>query len=138
MKIDFGFNVKHENSNDEVALPVLTDDYYEIFKTTGRADFLSGIFRFNADEVLFKVEIDGNVVFNVELKEIKDILGFKKQEHEPRYPIRYNESKKSVIIDFGSPIQLISGIRFLAKSNSNSRKRKLTAYSAIFVNGADS
>ena len=128
MKVEISRPLLNIVNYTKVDLPRSNAAYYEIYSFSGRGDFLSAQFKFNSEQVVIKIEIDGRIVTEVNMKHIKDLMGYRDKNLRSDAAINYNEGKKLAEINFGMPVEFRNSLKFFARANSTSNGRDLLGY----------
>jgi len=132
MKVDIGLNLKTYNDFTKVNLPTSSSSYYEILSIDNKGDFMYSSFKFNNDGILFKIEIDGEAILEVNLRDMRTM--FEHSNKFSRSPFTYNKENKTFEVSFDAPLAFRESIRFYAKADSGSNKRDLMGYFITTVN----
>ena len=136
MKIDIGAKLNHTSSTIKIDLPKSTEPYYEVYAYEGRGDFISAVIRFNSDSIDFKMVIDDKDVLDLDLKGLKDLVS-SGEDKTINHCIQWDKNYRSLLINFGLPVQFSNNISFYARSSTTSSSRDLKSYSIMLANGEE-
>ncbi len=131
MKINIGANLKHFFSKNKINLPVVTDDYIEIFNFEGKGIYVTSLFKFNNDDVILKVELDNSIILEQDINAFLDYFNLT-DGRNITYPLKVHKGGNICKLGFSNPVEFYSSVKIFAKSNSSSQRRDLQAYS-IFI-----
>ena len=88
--------------------------------------------RFNDEKIILRLEVDGNEVFEIDIKELKELT--KKPEEDFPIPfINYSEKRDAVMLDLRHPVLFKESVKIQAKANDNNSGRKLET-SIVYIN----
>ena len=111
-------NLKFEISTTEVELNRLNQDFNEIYSFTGYGNLISACFKLSRDDVIFRFEIDDEVVCEIDVSALARITHASNRDYHT--PIVYDTSDRVLVIKYDSAINYSRNIKFLFKRNSNS------------------
>jgi len=117
-------NLKFEISADEVELNPVNQDFNEIYSFTGYGYLISACFKLSKETVLFKFEVDGNVVCDLDVEDLSTITHTSNRDYHT--PIVYDPNDRVLVIKYSAAINFSREIKFLFKrtttgNNANSR-----------------
>lgn len=94
--------------------------YITLYTYSGSGKFFGGSFRYNTDKIVHRLLIDGEQIFDLDLKVIKDMTN----ASAPRLcSIGYNNGDGTIIFCPPCPIKYSSSIVFEAKGSDASGKK---------------
>ena len=131
MRVDIGNNIKYYESWVENTLPQLSSNYESIILEQGRGQFLESIFEFDSEKILFQLKIDGEIIVQTDLEELKDFYEPSNEKHGFVPSVGYQKDGKLLYIKFPLPVQFSESIEFLAKTNDGNKTKKLKGYQVI-------
>ena len=122
--------LKIEASNTEIRLPALWEDYQTLYQYSGIGKLIGFTMDFDSDNILIKLTIDGEEVFNLDLDVIESMVYSNDDEKYTRMLGYLGWSKSQNTISFypQSPIIYTSEIKIEAKANYNNYKRDMQSY----------
>jgi len=110
-------NLKFEVFPDEIQLNSLNQAFNEVYNYDGFGNLISACFKLSRDAALFRFEIDGNVVCELDVSVLSTITHASNREYHT--PIVYDTSDRVLIIKFDDAVGFSRNIKFLFKRNSN-------------------
>jgi hypothetical protein len=110
-------NLKFEISNTEVELNTLNQEFNEVYSYQGYGNLISACFKLSRDAALFRFEIDGNPICDLDVAVLSTITHASNREYHT--PIVFDTSDRVLIIKFDDALNFSRDIKFLFKRNSN-------------------
>lgn len=123
-------NLKFEISNDELELNAVNQDFNEVYSFIGYGYLISACFKLSKEQVLFKFEVDGNVVCDLSVEDLSSISHTSNINYPT--PIVYDPNDRVLIVKYDSAINFSRNIKFLFKrtttGNNNNARVQLQSY----------
>ena len=110
-------NLKFEVSNLDIDLNTLNEDFNEVYTYDGYGNLITASFKLSRDATIFKFEIDGNIICEVDVSDLADITYTSNRDFHT--PIVFDTSDRMLIVKFDNALNFSRNIKFLFKRNSN-------------------
>lgn len=132
-------NLKFEVSSDEVQLNPINQDFNEIYSFTGYGNLISASFKLSKSDVLFRFEIDGELVCELDLNELASITHTSNRDYQT--PIVYDPNDRVLVVKYSAAINFSRDIKFLFKrtttGNNNNARVQLQSYAVSLTKEVD-
>jgi hypothetical protein len=121
-----------DSSFTKIDLNRYYQSYNTIYDYSGTGKLYGFSMDFNSDNILIKLTIDGNSIFDIDLECIEDMTGNGDDEGGSCFCnlgwINWNADRNIIKFKPPYPISYSSNIKIEAKANSNTSSRDMTAY----------
>ena len=131
MRIDIGNDLKYYESFAERTLPKESNPFESVFSEVGRGQLIEAFFEFDSEKVFVQIKLNNVVVAEIDVENLKDFFDVDDVSNPQIPSIGWYSGSKVLFIKFPMPVNFVSGIEFLAKTNDGNKTKKLKGYQIV-------
>lgn len=121
---------KTELITGDIDLNPLAGDFTVIKEVTGKGKVFCCLVKFSSENVIFKFEIDNNVVIEIDCSDIADILD--QGDIKACGWLAWNDNRNMLLVEYDRPFFYSQSFKISAKANSSSTNRKIKRHMLQF------
>lgn len=121
--------IQIDHSSTKVDLPRSSESYASIYTYSGSGQLSSFTMDFNSDNVLIKLTVDSNVIFEIDCDFLDDISNSDDDASSNGLGwLGFDASENRILFRPTYPIKFTTEVKIEAKANSSSSGRDMTGY----------